>query len=816
MTTPNALDPAPTAPEHQDEVLVTGESLQPRKIEDLTLVEAFGHLIRRPLRTWVVLSRVLTHPPSPTATKDATAEFLLVEKKKHAATLGPTVDWRRLAPLGLMGLTFLIALVVSLFFSASRGSASDRALGIGVALLAFCTLGMGVVAAYTTRMQRLLPLPASPPLVARPARDRLTPYILRIVVIFVAMLWTLGAWALNRNNHFTTGGILCWVMCVFSWTFVCMDRDIALSQGIQQVSQRIATRLRQPFTVRLSWTAVILIVILLVGGWFRFTGLHVYPPDMTSDHVEKALDALRVYDGERPVFFPNNGGREAFQMYYLAVLKSLTGMPISLELLQVGSGLEGMLMILLAWWMGRAIIGDEDRKLGNLTGLIMAAMVAISFWHILLSRLGLRIVSTTLVTTVVIVYLVRALRYNRRSDYLITGLALGAGMYFYQAIRMLPLVVIAGFVIALLLRVRTRRDLGRYVVNLVALIVVALAVFVPLGRYMTQYPFLFWERTTGRVFGDEGIEDPAKAIEAFRLNLPELTSNLGKSLLMFNARGGPQWFDGAPDGTPELDYFAGALFAAGLGLLGARIIRRRDPADWLLPVGIVIMVLPSALAMVYLVAALPLAVMLRMAQERLPGRWPRRTVYGLVVLLMTFAALANANSYFDVSMAYYREAALPHQQAGYILRGFGESTGASGNVFIPAYTNWFDYRAIAIESGDPYWANIIWRDPDPRQNFAILLAENIGTRYEVKPDRELLFFVNPNLTSDTDPDRAFLDFLTQTFPEGKSIQVKAFKPERDFVLYLVPPVGCDWLRQNVGRLPDSCQNPQPDSTTAPQ
>jgi hypothetical protein len=163
MTTPNALDPAPTAPEHQDEVLVTGESLQPRKIEDLTLVEAFGHLIRRPLRTWVVLSRVLTHPPSPTATKDATAEFLLVEKKKHAATLGPTVDWRRLAPLGLMGLTFLIALVVSLFFSASRGSASDRALGIGVALLAFCALGMGVVAAYTTRMQRLLPLPASQP-----------------------------------------------------------------------------------------------------------------------------------------------------------------------------------------------------------------------------------------------------------------------------------------------------------------------------------------------------------------------------------------------------------------------------------------------------------------------------------------------------------------------------------------------------------------------------------------------------------------------------------------------------------------------------
>ena len=29
---------------------------------------------------------------------------------------------------------------------------------------------------------------------------------------------------------------------------------------------------------------------------------------MTSDHVEKALDAQKVYEGDREIFFPNNGG----------------------------------------------------------------------------------------------------------------------------------------------------------------------------------------------------------------------------------------------------------------------------------------------------------------------------------------------------------------------------------------------------------------------------------------------------------------------------------------------------------------------------
>jgi hypothetical protein len=819
-TQPDTFDPISVAPEvyADDEPLPVSK----RSIEDLSLSEALARLFRHPLQTWVGLSMVWSRPVAESAAASA-AEILLVEERVRRPAVA--INWRATVALGLMGMAFLIALVGSLILTSSRDAAVDRNLPVGGALLLMGALAMAAVVIYTTPALRLAPLPT----LLRPqsvpsSRDMLARVGLRIVLVVAGVLWTLGAWTFNRDNKFTATGVFCWIMSILTWTILLMDRDVSISRWLRRTSARVGSLLSKPLTIRFSWTAVLLMVILLVGAWFRFTGLGTYPPDMTSDHVEKALDAQKVYEGDREIFFPNNGGREGFQMYYLAVLKSITGMPVGLEFLQIGSGLEGMLMILLAFWMGRAIIGDEDRKLGNLTGLIMAALVAVSFWHVLLSRLGLRIVTTTLITTVVFVFLVRALRYNRRGDYLIAGLALGAGMYMYQAVRMLPLVVIVGFIIAVILRVRSRRDLARYVLNLAALIIVSVAVFVPLGRYMQQYPLVFWERTSGRLFGEEGINDPSLALVNLQKNLPGLADNMRRSLLMFNVRGDMSWFNGAPDGTPELDFFAGALFALGLGLLVVRMIRRRDPADWLLPISIVIVLLPAALSlaytievpsltrasgslpMVYLVTALPLALMVRTAQERLPEKWPRYAVYGAVVVFTVLAAATNAYSYFVVAMGDYRDSTLPHRQAGQILKGFADSTGAPGNAFLPAYPNWWDYRALGIEAGDPHWGNIIWRDPDMYGNFLELIRNNNETRYELRPDRQLLFFVNPD-------DQEFIDLLTRTFPQGTTTKVAAYKPSRDFLLYIAPPVGCDWMVANVGRLPVSCQSA--DVTPAP-
>ncbi len=798
----------------------------PRPFQELTLGEVLIRLIQQPARTLDALRETLRRPERIGDAIFSPGDVVMVESRPAARTV-PPISREAAVVLVASGAAFLIALAGSILLTSVRGQAADQRLWWCGGLMIIGALGMAIIAARSGSFWRLPPLEAARPTwKARSLEDYVVKYGIRIALGFLALIWTFGAWSFNAHNTFTTFGVFCWIMGVGTWFVVLYDGPIQPGKLLNQATRRISGLFTRPITFRLSGTVLALIVILLVGAWLRFSGLGKYPPEMTSDHVEKALDAQRVFEGNRSVFFPNNGGREGFQMYYLAVLKSITGMTVGLEFLQIGTGLEGMVMILLAFWMGRALVEEEDRDLGNLTGLIMAALVATSFWHVLLSRLGLRIVTTTLVTAVVFVFLVRGLRYNRRSDYLIAGLALGIGMYCYQAVRMLPLVVIAGFVLALILRARRRHDVGRYTLNLFALIIISLAVFAPLGRYMVEYPREFWERTTGRLFGEEGLKDPAVAFENFKKNLPELADNLYRSALMFNFRGDMSWFNGAPDGTPELDFFTGALFVLGLGLTGARIVRRRDPADWLLPISILIMLLPAALSlaysievpsltrasgslpMVYFMAAFALAYLLRMVAQRLPEQWARRSIYAVAVLFLVAGTLANANSYFVDAMADYRNSTLPHRQAGHALRGFIDSTGAPGNAFLPAFPNWWDYRAVGIEAGDPHWANIIWRDPDLQENFFNLIKANIGTPYEIRPDRQLLFFLPPE-------DKEFADLLAQWFPNGLTMKVAAYKPSRDYLMYVVPPVGCDWIIGRVGIVPPSCQELPTETPPAP-
>jgi hypothetical protein len=705
-------------------------------------------------------------------------------------------------------------------------------------------VGAAFLGAAIWREQNTLPSLASAPtapdrpfMAAAPARS-LTPfeafigqYGLQIVAALAGLAFGVLAWRGNSDNTYTVAGLAAWALSVAAWLIAFGVRSANPSAW---AARWRAPRVAQP-QGRRNWTYLLLAVILLVGAWFRFSNLSAFPPDMTSDHVEKALDANKIVNGDRSVFFPNNGGRESTQMYLIALAHQLTGLPISHELLKLVSGLEGMLMIVLAFWLGRAIFGEEDRNFGRLVGLIMAALVAVSYWHTMLSRLGLRIVLTTLIATVVLVFLVRALRHNRRADFLLCGLALGGGMYLYQAARMLPLLVVIGLLIGLW-RARRQAALARYLFNSTALVIVALAVFVPLARYWSEYPESFWERTGGRFFGEgyviltdennDPILDPQgrpllrdatpeERLAEFQANLPIFFDNLGKSLLMFNVRGDNAWITGDPDGTPELDTFTGAFFILGLGVVVARAVRRRDPFNWLVLPGLLVGVLPSALSiaytievpsatrasgalpLVYLTAALGLATAVSLMLGMTKNRLARYAVIAFVVVGLAYAALTNAYSYFVDAAEDYRDSTFPYRQAGEVLRGFAESTGAPGNAFMIAWDFWWDYRAIGIEAGLIGWPNGILRD-DLLARITDYLRFNLGTAYELRPLRQMLFFTHYD-------DVESIAALREAFPGGEVIPYQSFKPERDFQVYVAPPVGCAWMLENLSALGEGCR-----------
>jgi hypothetical protein len=228
------------------------------------------------------------------------------------------------------------------------------------------------------------------------------------------------------------------------------------------------------------------------------------------------------------------------------------------------------------------------------------------------------------------------------------------------------------------------------------------------------------------------------------------------------------------------------------------MIRRRDVFDWLLPIALVIMLLPSALAIAYpvenpshtrtsgalpeayLIAALPLALLVQSlinmgGEER--GRLIAVTLVGAAVL---GSYALNSKTYFEDHVTAYIDSSLPYSEAGRILRGFAESDGTYGNAFMIAYPYWWDHRALGIEAGRPDWPNGIVA-LDRVKGFMRMAFDTTGP-YHYDPERDILFFYSVE-------DEATQAALEAWFPQGRTILQQSYQWDDEYKLYRVPALG---------------------------
>jgi hypothetical protein len=723
--------------------------------------------------------------------------------------------------LRLTGFIFVLGAQIYMLF-APRSEALGLNVGAPFLLMGFV---LWVVGEFVGRVPALRWLNAE----RAPERIsvRAVPFDLAAILwrFCLAVIGTMGAlltWRYTANNLFTTEGVIAWIASIFFWCWALAPLEWSPLSFARTISRQMrAWRPRMEGNDALTLIALTLIMIVAING--RFTDFDLVPPEMTSDHVEKLLDANGVLTGRTNVFFVNNHGRDALQFYLLAGMSQLPGLDLNFHLLKLLTAIEGLITIPLIWLASRAIIGRGSPTLGNLVGLAAAALVATSGWHMMLSRLGLRIVLTPLVTSLLLIFLARALRGNRRGDWIGVGLVLGFGVYTYQAVRMLPVVVVAGVGIALILGVWNWRTTtnkraywqtaSRLLANLAAAGAIAFVVFVPLFRFSAEYPEDFWRRTSGRLFGDSITQDTdeegnlifrqatlGERLQAFQDNLPALATNLRTAFLMYNWKGDVAWINNAPN-YPTLDPIISALFLVGLAAWIARMLERRDPVDWLILPMIFIMLLPSALSIAYPIenpsatrasGTLPPVFLLAGYALVVMGRSLARIVRGRIgagVAVISAAGLIggsyyySALIYFDNYYVAYRNSSLPYSDAGDVLRSFAETNGY-GNAFVLAYQYWWDHRALGMEGGRIDFPNGV-----PTLNrVAEYMARgaNRADEYRFDPDKEILFFYSPN-------DTAADSWLRTFFPFGVAQTIQTYHPEDRYMIYRVPPLGVEGL-----------------------
>ncbi len=324
--------------------------------------------------------------------------------------------------------------------------------------------------------------------------------------------------------------------------------------------ERLTTR-----TYALALVAIVGVALAL--RLFRFGSI---PPGLYHDEAYNGLDALSVLRGAHPLWFTANNGREPLFIYLVALSAAALGRTV--VAVRAPALALGLLTVPATAFLGTSLF---DRRVG----LLSAAVTAITFWPVQLSRTGLRAVGLPFFLALALGFLWRGLRYGRRRDYVLAGLLYGASFYTYLAARFtpLPLLLLAGLLVWPAARLPRPRWTGLLLAGAVAVVTAAPLVLTVLRQD---------GGLTGRI-GQVSVFNPA-------ISHGDPWGTLGRDVLLaleaFFIRG---------DRIPRHNLPWRPIFDPGLGLaflVGAAVALRRRGAGWFVLLWVGAMLLPTILA----------------------------------------------------------------------------------------------------------------------------------------------------------------------------------------------------------------------------
>ncbi len=407
------------------------------------------------------------------------------------------------------------------------------------------------------------------------------------------------------------------------------------------------TRSTDTQTQRTSWVCVVL--ILLVGLFLRAHNLDRVPPGLDGDEMFNGWDALRVWQGNLEVYFPANYGREPLLIYLIALATRLLGMGV--WMMRLPSAIVGTVTIVFTWSLARRLF---NARVAALT----TALMAVSLWPVLLSRVALRAVLLPACQTAAVYALWRALEdagsaRSRDTRWAIAaGVFAGLSVYTYTSSRIFPLVLILWL---LVLGIWHSRNLDRCFLSALSLTrhslrplvlagLVAGLVALPLGVFAFQHPDTFNQRVNVLNFELNQLRAG---------NLKPTWDSVKATMGMFTLSGDQEWRYN-PAGRPIFDWVTGMFFYLGLIIA---LFRLRRPAYSLLLIWLLVMLTPTifsigtpsflrsvgALTPIYLLPAIGVDFL----YERVTQRKAQYALHIAIVLGLTLVGADTWHNYFD-------------------------------------------------------------------------------------------------------------------------------------------------------------------------
>jgi len=445
--------------------------------------------------------------------------------------------------------------------------------------------------------------------------------------------------------------------------------------------------------LRLTWPAVALLGIVVVGATFRFYDLSELPAEMGCDLPLIHANIAQILRGEYAVFFPSWPGREGLFFYLAALPAWLLG--LSHWTIKASSAALGLATLPAVYLLGREVHSRE-------VGLYAAAMLAVSHWHVILTRMGYRLSVMPLLVALALWAWLRARRTGGRHWYALCGLLVGLGLHSYNAFMVAP-----GWLALLVVgeqmagRGASLRQQGE---GLGFLLAVMLYVAMPLVAYAVANPDLYLFRVATRLTGEE--------VPLPQHPLLVLGQNVWRAASMFNVRGDAIATSNVP-GLRQFGYLSASLLPLGLGWA---LLRWRRDGHVAILVTLPVMLAPTALSLAFprevpnagravgalvpaiLLSALALAE-LRRAASRLLASFDVRGVAAAVPLALVVMLLGGEMvSAWETYFVDYREHlpagnyAISRQMAAVI-----DAFAHQGDVYTVIWPHHYDGNAVRAQ-----------------------------------------------------------------------------------------------------------------------
>jgi 4-amino-4-deoxy-L-arabinose transferase-like glycosyltransferase len=392
--------------------------------------------------------------------------------------------------------------------------------------------------------------------------------------------------------------------------------------------------------------ALILISVTLLAAVLRLWNLGDIPQGIHGDEAQFGMDAKRVLSqGWIGPYVGSALGQPSGIAYVIAPGQWLLGeTPLGVRF---GVAIFGVAAIPLSYVLFRLL---TDR----VTASLVALLLAVSLWHVHLSRVAYQPALVPTVQLASLVFLVLAIQRSNWYWFLLSGAALGVGLYTYTAY---PIFVLAFAVYVALHTLAFKRGaellpwMRKVGLAAVASLIVGIPMFLymidPANDYFSHYR-QYYERYSLLQSEDFEQADLATKLD---LVIDKATNFIGA----YAWRGISDFIDGAsPDKRPMLDQLTLALVVAGM-VWAAWHWRR--PANLLSLVMLAVIPLASilqanapyrgplgAVPFVAYLAAVPLALAWAKALQLASNyRWG---LYALVPLAIAFITYTSVHAYF--------------------------------------------------------------------------------------------------------------------------------------------------------------------------